>query len=122
MLAGDPTLRDRLGEDGLTRLYRDCDIFIERLARSIAADDPYFMHEFAEWVAPVYRRRRIPMDDLVALANALRKASAIALPPEALPAADRALDEAIAAFRHHRRLSGDARRRNKILEWIYKGA
>ena len=36
--------------------------------------------------------------------------------------ADAALDEAIAVFSWHRRLAGDARKRNPILAAIYKGA
>lgn len=118
----DPTLPERLGEEGLARLLRDTDILVERLARSISADDPYFLREFADWVAPVYRRRRVPMDDLVALSNALRQAAASALSAEARPSADRAIDAALEVFRRHRRLAGDARRRNRILAAIYKGA
>jgi hypothetical protein len=80
------------------------------------------MREFGEWVAPVYRRRKVPMDDLVHLVDALRQAAASSLPGDARPAADRAVDAAIVAFKQHRRLAGDARRRNKLLEAIYKGA
>ena len=43
------------------------------------------------------------------------------LAPEELPAAGRALDEAIAQYRWHRRLAGDARKRNAFLQFIYKG-
>ena len=35
--------------------------------------------------------------------------------------ADAALDAAIEVFRFHRRLAGDARKRNPILAAIYKG-
>jgi hypothetical protein len=119
---GDPTLRERLGEEGLARLLRDTEILIDRLALAIASDDPTAMSEFAEWVVPVYRRRRVPMDDLIRVVEALRQAAANSLPPEARPAADRAVEAAIAAFKRHRRLAGDARRRNKLLEAIYKGA
>jgi hypothetical protein len=118
----DPTIRERLGEEGLARLLRDTEIFIDRLALAIASDDPTVMREFGEWVAPVYRRRKVPMDDLVHLVDALRQAAASSLPGDARPAADRAVDAAIVAFKQHRRLAGDARRRNKLLEAIYKGA
>jgi len=118
----DPSMRARLGDEGLARLLRDTEIYVERLARAVAADDAYFTREFALWVAPVYRRRRVPMDDLVALSNGLRQAAASSLTPAARPAADRALDEAIVVFRRHRRLAGDARRRSRILQAIYKGA
>jgi hypothetical protein len=44
------------------------------------------------------------------------------LTEEEMVPADRALDEAIRTFRWYRRLSGDARKRNRILDAIYKGA
>ena len=44
------------------------------------------------------------------------------LPPLELPPAGLALDEAIAVFRWHRRLAGDARKKNAFLQWLYKGA
>jgi hypothetical protein len=118
----DPSLRERHGEAGLTRLFRDTEIFIDRLARSIAADDDYFTREFADWVAPIYRRRRVPMDDLVTLSEGIRQATAALLAPAARQVADRAIDAAIVVFRRHRRLAGDARRRNRLLAFIYKGA
>ena len=36
-------------------------------------------------------------------------------------AADAPIDEAIAQFKWHRRLAGDARKRNAFLQFIYKG-
>jgi len=118
----DPAMRDRLGDEGIARLLRDTEIFVERLARAVAADDAYLTREFAEWVAPVYRRRRVAMDDLIALSNGIRQVAAGSLTPAARSVADKAIDEAIVVFRRHRRLAGDARRRNRILEAIYKGA
>jgi hypothetical protein len=35
---------------------------------------------------------------------------------------DAAIDEAIKVFRWHRRLGGDARKRNALLSFLYKGA
>jgi len=46
----------------------------------------------------------------------------VVLGPEEQAPANDALDAAIEVFRWHRRLAGDARKRNKILEFIYKGA
>ena len=72
-------------------------------------------------MAPVYRRRKVPMDDLVTLSEGLRSAlSAILSPDERVPA-DAALDEAIATFRRYRRIAGDARKRSRILTALYKG-
>jgi len=42
--------------------------------------------------------------------------------PGELPAASQALDAAIGAYRWHRRIAGDARKRNPIIAFLYKGA
>jgi hypothetical protein len=117
----DPTLRQRLGETGLRALLRDTQIYLERIARAVASGDPGQAREWADWVAPVYRRRRVPLDDLVTLSEGLRSTLATILSPDEQVAADAAIDQAIATFRWYRRMSGDARRRNRILAAIYKG-
>jgi hypothetical protein len=121
-LARDPGLRDRLGDLGLRTLYADLAALLEAVARVVASNDPSILRQWAEWVVPVYRRRRIAMDDLVAVCEAVRSAVAAVLEPEAREAAGRGLDAAIRVFRAHRRLGGDARRRNRLLAAIYKGA
>jgi hypothetical protein len=120
-LQRDPTLRERLGETGLRQLLRDADIYTERIARAVASGDPAQASEWADWVAPVYRRRKVPMDDLVGLSEGLRGALASILAPGEQVAADAALDGAIATFRRYRQISGDARKRNRLLAAIYKG-
>jgi hypothetical protein len=62
------------------------------------------------------------MDDLVALADGCRLAIGATLAPGDDAAAGSAIDAAIRVFRWHRRLGGDARRRNRLLDAIYKGA
>jgi hypothetical protein len=118
----DPTIRDRHGEIGLRKLLRDANGLLDRLALSVASGDPVFMSEYAEWVAPIYRRRRVPMDDLIHLLEGLRRSAASTLAPDERPAADAAIDAGIAVFRWHRRIAGDARRRNPIGQFLYKGA
>jgi hypothetical protein len=120
-LQRDPTLRERLGETGLRALLRDTEIYLERIARAVASADPGQAREWADWVAPVYRRRKVPMDDLVNLSEGLRSSLATILSPEEQVAADAALDQAIVTFRRYRGLAGDARKRNRILAAIYKG-
>jgi hypothetical protein len=58
---------------------------------------------------------------MIALCNGLRTAFASVLAPGELPPASAALDEAIAVYRWHRRIAGDARKRNPILALLYKG-
>ena len=73
-------------------------------------------------VAPVYRRRRVPLDDLIALCDGIRAVLPGVLTPDEQVPAGEALDEAIAVFKWHRRLAGDARKKNPILQFLYKGA
>jgi hypothetical protein len=62
------------------------------------------------------------MDDLINLANCVREAIAAVLPIADMPAVEAAADAMIDRFKWHRRLAGDARKRNRILAAIYKGA
>ena len=118
----DPTLRDRHDELVRQALLADLEAFLDRLVAAIASGDPHLMATFADLVAVRYRKRKIPMDDLVTLCNGLRRAAAAVVEPAATPAIDAGLDEAIAVFKWHRRLAGDARKRNPVLAFIYKGA
>ena len=117
----DPTLQERNDEVGLRGRLRDAQLLAERLALAIAAGDPTPMREYADWVSPVYRRKRVPLGDLMNLCEGLRAALPDVLAPGDLPFAGEALDEAIAVFKWHRRLAGDARKKNPILQFLYKG-
>ena len=103
-------------------LLRDTEAWIEAIAQCLEAGDPSLMHAFAEQVVAPYRRRRVSMDDLTRLAEGFRAALQAVLGPVEQASADAALDAAIEVFRWHRRLAGDARKRNRILQAIYKGA
>jgi hypothetical protein len=80
------------------------------------------MRAFADQIVAPYRRRRVSMDDLTRLAEGFRAALPAVLGPDELTAATQAIDAAIEVFRWHRRLAGDARKRNRLLQAIYKGA
>jgi hypothetical protein len=117
----DPTLRDRNDEIGLRQRLRDAELLAERVALAVATDDPTPAREYAVWTAPVYRRKKVPLDDVINLCEGLRVALPAVMAPDELPAADRALDAAIDRYRWHRRIAGDARKRNAFLQFIYKG-
>jgi hypothetical protein len=117
----DPTMRDRYDEVGLRGRLWDATLLAQRLAIAVRQDDPLPMREYAEQVGPVYRRKRVPLDDLVHLCEGLRASLGADIAGEAFDAASVALDEAIAVFRWHRRLAGDARRKNPFLQFLYKG-
>jgi hypothetical protein len=118
----DPTMRDRYDELGLRRLLRDAETLLERVAVCIASGDTEPLRSFADWVAPVYRRRSVPMDDLIGLAEGLRASASTVLAGPEVAALNTAIDAAIERFRWNRRIAGDARKRNRILQAIYKGA
>jgi hypothetical protein len=117
----DRTLRERTDEDGLRGRLRDAELLADRIAMCVAADDPTPMREYADWTSPVYRRKRVPLDDLINLCEGLRATLGTVLTPNEMPVADRAIDAAITQYRWHRRLAGDARKRNALLQFIYKG-
>ena len=117
----DPTYADRLGEPGLRNLLQDATVFVDRLALCVAGNDPSWLREFADQTATVYRRRGVALDDVVKLFEGIRSGARGVLSAEEMCPADTALDEAIAVFHWHRRLAGDARKKNPIIAAIYKG-
>jgi hypothetical protein len=117
----DPTLRTRYDEAGLRNLLRDAEVHVDRLALCVAGNDPYWLKHFADMTATVLRRRGVAMDDVVALMEGLRSAARGVLSAEEMVPADLGLDEAVTVYRWYRRLSGDARKKNRLVDAIYKG-
>lgn len=117
----DPTLRERNDDTGLRGRLRDAELLAERVALAVEADDPTPAREYADWTSPMYRRKRVPLDDLIGLCEGLRAALPSVLGPHEMPLADRAIDGAIEQYRWHRRLAGDARKRNALAQFLYKG-
>ncbi len=120
-LAETPGMRERYDEPRLRYLLRGAELLAERIALCVAADDTSPAREYAEWTAPLYRRSRIPMDDLIALCDGLRAALPGVLQPAEIATANAALDATVEVFRWHRRIAGDARKRNPLLQLLYKG-
>jgi hypothetical protein len=120
-LQQDPQLGERLGEIELRRLLRDAEVHLELVARAVASGDPSQVREWAESVVAPYRRRRVPMGDLVVLFEGLRSTLPSLLAREERVPADAAIDVAIEVFRSHGRVAGDARERNRLLAALYKG-
>ena len=119
---GDPTMRTRYTDAGLRNLLRDAEVFVDRVALCVAGNDSYCFREFADMSAPVFRRREVPMDDVVRILEAIRAGVRGVLSETETVPADAALDEAVEVLREYRRLAGDARKRNPIIAAIYKGA
>ena len=121
-LERDPTIRVHNDEDGVRLLLRDTEVLVDLLAESLATGSVAAIRSWSEQASVIYRRRRVPMDNVIALCEGLREAAQAVLTPAERPAADAALDSAIERFRWQRRIAGDARKRNRILQLIYKGA
>jgi hypothetical protein len=120
-VVGDPTFRIRYDEVGLRNLLRDTEVFVDRLALCVAGDDPHWLKHFSDQAATVFRRRGVPMDDVVRLLEGLRAGARGVLSEAETVPADRGLDEAVKVFTWYRRLAGDARKKNPLLQAIYKG-
>jgi hypothetical protein len=120
-LAADPGLRERYDETGLRHLLRDAELLVDRVGLSVASGDPSLAGDYAGWTVVVYRRRQVPMDDLVRLCEGIRGALPSVLTADELVLADRAIDAAIEVYRWSRRLAGDARKKNAFLQLLYKG-
>ena len=117
----DPTLRARNDDAGLQARLWDATLLARRLATAVGQDHALPMRDYAEQIGPVYRRKGVPLDDLVHLCEGLRAALGGVVTGEAFDAASHALDEAIVVFRWHRRIAGDARKKNAFLQFLYKG-
>lgn len=120
-LADDPAFAKRYDEVGLQRLLHDAEMLVEQLAMCVAGDDPRPLAEYAEWISPIYRRRRVSLLDVDALCEGVRSAIGSTLDPAAMPAADRALTAATEVLRRNARLAGDTHKRNALWRWLYRG-
>ena len=111
----------RYDDDTLRLLLRDSERHLEQLAMAMESGRDYYVTSYAEWLVPVYRRRRIPMSDLAALLAGLRVAVATVLNPLEREAADAFFKQWNEALKHHRRLPGD-HKGNKLIRFFWKGA
>jgi hypothetical protein len=118
----DPSMKERHPDVVRQALLADLEAFQDKLIVAVASGDPTVMAKFADLVAVRYRKRKINMDDVVTLCEGLRRAAAAVVEPGAVATVDDAIDQAIAVFKWHRRLAGDARKRNPLLAFLYKGA
>ena len=117
----DPTIKERYDEVGLRRLLRDGEVLTERLAMCLASDNPRWLGGFAEWSAPIFRRRGVTLLDLAALCAGIREAIAPNFGDDELASASRALDAATVVFRRNSRIAGDRHKRNALWKWMYRG-
>lgn len=121
-VADDPTARDRYDELALRRILRDLATILDELATALRTHERDAFIAWCEALVPAYRRRGVPMDDLRRLMEQLQRTTAAALEPGPAAEAGALLAEAATTFKAHRRLGGDAKKKNPIIDFIYKGA
>ena len=118
----DPTMRERHDELVREALHADLQAFVDLLIVADSSGAPHAMATFADLVVVRYRKRHVSMDDVITLCEGLRRAASSVVDPSATASIDEAIDEAIAVFKWHRRLAGDARKRHPLMKYIYRGA
>lgn len=118
----DPTMRARHDEFAMRRLLRDTVVLIDRVVDALAAGDAGPARTFADATPPAYRRRKVPMNDLITLSQSIRDAIGAVLPVGAMVPVDEAVEAMIERFKWHGRIAGDGRKKNRLLQAIYKGA
>jgi hypothetical protein len=120
-VAADPGLQLRFDDGGLRRLLLDAEVLIDRLAMCVAANDSRPMAEYAEWIGPIFRRRRVSLLDVAALCEGIREIATPGLGHDEAAALGRAIDAGVVVLRKNGRLAGDGHRRNALLQWLYRG-
>ena len=112
---------DNYDEATLRLLLRDSERHLEQLARSMESGQDYYVTSYAEWLVPIYRRRRIPMRDVTALLKGLQVATATVLSPAEREVADRFFTRWYDTLKHHQRLPGD-HKGNRVVRFFWKGS
>ena len=121
-VTADATTGERYDELALRRLLRDLATILDQVAVALESRNRGAFIAWCEALVPAYRRRSVPMDDLTRLMEQLERTTAAALEPGPAAEANAILAEAGATFKAHRRLGGDAKKKNPVVDFIYKGA
>ena len=116
-----PGFDERYDEQMLRLMLRDFDRHIEQLARALETGEDGYVTNYGEWLVPIYRRRRIPMNDLTMMLGGLKRAVAAVLSPSDNEVAHEMLHQMVVRLMHHRRLPGD-HKGNSIIRFFWKGA
>ncbi|MFI5255006.1 MAG: hypothetical protein ACHQ15_06080 [Candidatus Limnocylindrales bacterium] len=120
-LAADPGLAQRYDETMQRRFLRDFQQHVEQLARALETGQARLVTEYAEWLMPIFRRRRVSVADQTTLLGGLRQAAASVLTPDDGRALGALMDAWLERLRLHKALPGD-HKGNKVVRLIWKGA
>ncbi len=111
----------RYDDLALRHFLRDYDRHIEQLARAMETGDDGYVTDYGEWLVPLYRRRRVPVRDLIALLAGLQQAASSVLTPDENKAAAETFSHWTDRLEKHGRLAGD-HKGNSLLRFFWKGA
>jgi len=117
----DPSLTARHDELALRELLRDSDRHLEQLAQALETGEARFVTQYAEWLQPPYRRRKVPAADQRTLLLGLRDACAAVLSPAELEVLNGYVQAWVKVLAFHQRLPGD-HRGNAAVRFVWKGA
>jgi hypothetical protein len=120
-LAADPGLAERYDEVMQRRFLQDYQQHVEQLAQALETGEERLVTNYAEWLVPIFRRRRVPVRDQNTLLGGLRKAAANVLTPDDGRALEALMDAWLARLKFHRALPGD-HQGNRVVRIIWKGA
>ena len=116
-----PGFDERYDETMLRVFLRDYERHIEQLARALETGSDDYVVNYGEWLVPIYRRRRVPMADFMAVLGGLRDAAASVLSPDENEVSAALFERWSERLKHHGRLPGD-HRGNPIIRFFWKGA
>ncbi len=116
-----PVFADRYDERALQLFLRDLDRHVEQLARAMETGLERYMTDYGEWLVPIYRRRRVPMKDFMALLAGRLEASVTFLTPDEVEVARGYVERCQQVLKFHGRLPGD-HKGNPIVRFFWKGA
>ncbi len=117
----DPSLETRYDALQFRTFLRDCDRHVLQLAQALERGLPGPMVEYVDTIVPVFRRRRVPLEDLGTMLLGTLDAARADLPPAEGDAVSVVVEAALNGLELPRHLPGD-RPRNPILQLLWKGA
>jgi hypothetical protein len=116
-----PHFSERYDEVTLRLFLRDYQRHIEQLARAMETGVDGFVVNYAEWLVPVYRRRKVRMNDFIHMVDGLRHAAVTVLTPDEVEFAEPMFEHWAQMLKHHGRLPGD-HPGNPVVRFFWKGA
>ncbi len=117
----DPTLEDRCDALQFRTFLRDMDRHILRLAVALEQGNVGPMTEYVGMLVPLFRRRRVPLEDFATMLLGVLDAARADLPRDEADAASQVIEAGLGQLERPRHLPGN-RRRNPVLSLLWKGA